>query len=424
MAVGSRTKSYTVACLCVAAVGWGVAGSAEKVKLTWWWGVDPGQQQFIEKTLIPNFEAAHPDITIDFVPRTGDKEDKLFAAFLAGTAPDIFGGWPEERAMFPQKKMDIPLDSYLATWDGYDDFFAGAWDSTKYNGHIYGIPYYLDLRTIVYRKDFFADVGLDNKQPPQDWRQLVDAAQKLTIKDAQGKLVRAGINVAPDANNFSPYLWQAGGYFVSEDLSKSTMSEPDALRALRFYQSLVREYGVSPAAGVSDSWGGAFWDGREAMVYANSAVPGRVKSTHPDLYAQTGSGLPPMDKARAAMLHADYLVISATSKHPNEAFEFLKFLFKPENLVALDAIDNLTPPLKSLVHSQYAQENPVMLQMLEAAPYGSAGRILLDTTAFFKYTKEMLTDVLSGAADPATAAAHYDQEMNAALADAIKNGAH
>lgn len=392
-----------------------VAAGAERVKITWWFDAN----EFIQNDLIPRFEREHPDIDIEYVVVSGGKQDKILAAFLGGAAPDIFGGWPEERIMLAEKGMALALDGFLRDWQDAGDFFDGAWASARHQGKVYGIPFYLDLRTIIYRKDFFDEAGLESNRPPQTWDELLRAAKKLTRYDDKGNIARAGINVAPNANDFAPYLWQAGGDFLTADLTRANMLPKDSLRALEFYTSLVTEHRVSPAAGVSGSWSDAFWGGSEAMLYANSAVPGRTKQNVPDLYPSVGSGLPPADKQRAVMLHADYFVISATSKHPREAFEVLKFFFRPENLERYAALGNLTPPRKSLMYSNYARQNPVMLQILEAAPYGRTQPPVSNSPAFFQHTGEMLMAALRGEVPPAQAAENFDRKMNATLAESV-----
>lgn len=151
------------------------------------------------------------------------------------------------------------------------------------------------------------------------------------------------------------------------------------------------------------------------QMYANSAVPSRVKANAPEFYDFIGSGLPPKDKERAVLLHADYFAISANTKHPDEAFELLKFFFRPDNLEKFSAAKGLTPPRKSLMMSDYAADNPAMLEILMAAPYGRTQPPMRDSTQFFTATREMLTPVLNAEIAPRAAAERFDAYINAIL---------
>lgn len=390
--------------------------AAEKVTINWWFS----ESDYIPNVFIPAFEKAHPNIDIEYTLVSGGKQDKILAAFLGGTAPDIFWGWPEERIMLPEAGMSLPLDRYLSEWDAYSDFFPGSWLSNEWKGKHYGIPFYLDLRDLLYRKDIFEEVGLDSSTSPQDWQALRDAAKKITRYDQDGAIVRTGLNINDSANDFAPFLWQAGGDFLTEDYTKANMTSKDSLRALEFYAKLALEDRVSPPMGTADSWGKAFWTGTEGMVYANAAVPFRVKTNMPDLYNQVGAGIPPMDKQRKVMLHADYFAISRTSKHPDEAFEVLKAFFAPDNFEKYSASTGGTPTRRSLMESDYALDNPVMLDLLKAAPYGRPQPPVKESPVFFDLTGEMLTNVLSGKVAPRNAAETFDQKMNAALAEMYK----
>lgn len=383
----------------------------EKIKLTWWFGAN----DFIQNELIPAFEAEHPHIEVEYVVVSGGKQDKILAAFIGGAAPDIFWGWPEERVMLPKAEMVLPLDGYLEEWEATDDFFEGAWESARFMGKTYGIPYYLDLRALLYRRDIFDEVGLDSARPPQDWDELTEAATKIVRRGSDDAIVRAGIHLDPSANSFAPFLWQAGGGFLNPDFTAGSMRSADSLKALEYFAQLVLEHRVSPAGGFADAWGKGFWSGGLGMLYANSAVPSRVKANAPDFYDLVGSGLPPKEKERAVLLHADYFAISATSEHPDEAFELLKFLFRPENLEKFSAQNGATPPRKSLMMSEYAAENPAMLQILEAAPYGRTQPPLEDSPAFFSATREMLSAVLGGEMAPRAAAERFDAQINSVL---------
>ncbi len=383
----------------------------ETVKITWWYNAN----DFIQNELIPAFEAENPHIDVEYVVVDGSKQDKILAAFLGGTAPDIFWGWPEERIMLPEAGMVLPLDAYLEEWEATDDFFEGAWASARYMGKTYGIPYYLDLRALLYRKDLFDEVGLDSSRPPQSWDELTEAATKIVRRDSNDAIVRAGIHLDPTANSFAPFLWQAGGSFLTSDHSAGNMLSPDSLRALEYFSQLVLEHRVSPAGGFPDAWGKGFWSGSLGMIYANSAVPSRVKANAPEFYDLVGSGLPPKEKERAVLLHADYFAINANSEHPDEAFELLKFFFRPDNLEKFSAVNGTTPPRKSLMMSDYAADNPAMLQILEAAPYGRTQPPMRDSTQFFSATSEMLTAVLNAEMAPRAAAERFNARINALL---------
>ena len=74
-----------------------------KVTLTWWTGQDDSSQVFIDE-LVKQFEAEHPNVTIDATPGSATTDDllgQLSAAFAGGTYPDIsyaYGSWAAELA--------------------------------------------------------------------------------------------------------------------------------------------------------------------------------------------------------------------------------------------------------------------------------------------------------------------------------------
>src|SRR5512133_284675 len=67
------------------------AAAAEPVTITFWHGYNADTETpFLEKTIIPAFEAAHPNIKVEAVNIPYDQfHQKLITAMAGGTAPDL-----------------------------------------------------------------------------------------------------------------------------------------------------------------------------------------------------------------------------------------------------------------------------------------------------------------------------------------------
>ena len=49
----------------------------------------------------------------------------------------------------------------------------------KYDGKIWGIPWYAVQQPITYNKTMFAKAGLDPENPPSTWAEFMNACEKL-----------------------------------------------------------------------------------------------------------------------------------------------------------------------------------------------------------------------------------------------------
>ena len=68
------------------------------------------------------------------------------------------------------------------------------------NGKLYSMPFNSSAPVMYYDKNAFKEVGLDPDKPPQTYDEVIAAARKLVKKDADGKIIRSGVE-------FTLYGW-------------------------------------------------------------------------------------------------------------------------------------------------------------------------------------------------------------------------
>lgn len=79
---------FVLLCACISS-----SAADNTVNITFWHGYneDSGEADLLVNTLIPQFEAEHPDIKVTAVSVPYDSFlTKLIAAISAGSAPDLF----------------------------------------------------------------------------------------------------------------------------------------------------------------------------------------------------------------------------------------------------------------------------------------------------------------------------------------------
>src|SRR5215211_8557443 len=115
-------------------------------------------------------------VDMQFLPfeKAMDRQTTLIAA-KSGEV-DVFGTHYAQIGKFGEAL--VPLND-LAASNGIkaEDFVAGSFDAFSVNGKLLAIPWTFDLRTLFYRTDLFEKAGI--AQPPTNWQEFLDAAQKL-----------------------------------------------------------------------------------------------------------------------------------------------------------------------------------------------------------------------------------------------------
>ena len=204
-----------------------------------------------QQTIIPGFEKNHPNTTVEMVTSDwGSAFQKVTTGIAAGTASDVMvigGIWV---APLASKDGLLPLDSYVSTMADKTDIYGAAWNDCKYQGQIYAVPWNLDVRTLVYRKDLFKAAGLNPNDPPTTWAQYLADAKQLT-KFQDGQMVRAGTLAGLDTSigvqqYFAQLFFQAGGSYYKPD-GKANFDSQAGRDAINFFKQLFVDKVTSPS---------------------------------------------------------------------------------------------------------------------------------------------------------------------------------
>ena len=234
-------------------------------------------------------------------------DSKIMLAVAGGNAPDVFSYIPFRMSdTFIQQGFLYPLDSFLERDypGGLDAFMehtpepirpvlrrdGPAIKGNKAGNYVWGLPGDLGVRVLFWRKDLFAEAGLDPERPPQDWDELYLYARKLSdpARNRYGMNMTSGMYASWD---FMAFLWSAGGEAVvknEEGEWVAAFGSPEAAKALDFYTRLATEEWVDSdgrkqhgytvlSAPASDTNGDTAWkEGRVGMTvnYLNSSSMG------------------------------------------------------------------------------------------------------------------------------------------------------
>lgn len=225
--------------------------------------------------IINEFETANPGIEIVVEPQVWDQmSPKFLAAHGAGTAPDIIWVVTDYLgdAISSGSLADLN-EIFINKWSdekraAFKDVF---WDSTEVDGKQYGLFASRNYVPLLYRKDLFAEAGI-KAEDIKTWDDFRAAAEKLTVKDASGNMVRYGFSgqysqQQADAGLFIPYTLDSGQSLFNSDGTANFASDA-SVAAADFIVGMIRD-GISPAQAAN--WTGddmleQFASGRLAMT--------------------------------------------------------------------------------------------------------------------------------------------------------------
>lgn len=166
---------------------------------------------------IDEFMKANPNIKIDPV-WSSDPEPQVITGLESGAEQDVTFIWSP--ALVPyvrQKKLaQLPAEFEKKVRDTVFDY---ALRPVTNEGKLYGVPYnyYPSFGSIMYNVDLWKQAGLD-PAAAKTWDEFMAMCQKLTKRDATGRMTQAGFSAERDKDAyFYAFVFQGGGKIFNAD---------------------------------------------------------------------------------------------------------------------------------------------------------------------------------------------------------------
>ncbi|WP_330460909.1 ABC transporter substrate-binding protein [Streptomyces sp. NBC_00820] len=200
--------------------------------------------------------------------------------------------------------------------------------SSSVGGKVYGYPTEVQTYALYYNRRLLREAGVD--RPPRTWRELEETAYRTTRRDRYGNtLVQGfGLSTYDDSTTVGQTLAllnAAGGTFVSADGRRTAIDSPAGRAVFDLEHRLVAKGASAPGVNVYK----AFQSGQVAMVVSAGWWTGSLKAQMGADYRDVGVAPVPVPEAgdRRATLSTGFMLgVNTASRHPREAWEFLRWL--------------------------------------------------------------------------------------------------
>jgi multiple sugar transport system substrate-binding protein len=255
---------------------------------------------------------------------------------------DVFGGMMKMAFQFENAGWLEPLAKYIDNPEltnpdfDYDDFFVRT--RPVINGKIVGLTNSVNPQVLIYRKDLFAQHGI---QVPTTWKELEAAAKKLSLDtngdgktDIYGWIARMNDeNSAPFAN----FLYNNGATYLDKNRNP-VFNSPEAVEAMKFYGHMMKAYG--PPGGASIGWKevtGAIAQGQAAMTVEISILAKLILENPKQSKVAGKLGYAPFPTPDGGpaqfMLPCNMTFINALSEKKEAAWYYIQYAGMKHNLM-------------------------------------------------------------------------------------------
>jgi ABC-type glycerol-3-phosphate transport system substrate-binding protein len=294
-------------------------------------GSSVGREAEILRTQLARFSASRGiQVEIRPTPDSADQRHQLYVQWLNARAhdPDVLQldvVWTPE---FAAAGWLLPLDRFTPATG---DFFPAAIEANRWNGTLFGLPWFIDVGMLYWRTDLMS-------RPPSTFDEMTSTAQAaMRHPGIRYGVVWQGARYEGLLTVFLEHLGGFGGRILDDD-GRVAVDSDAAIRALTWMRDAIHTSGIIPAAALTwheEETRFAFQNGSAAMMrnwpYAqallqasDSAVAGKI--------AVAPMPARPEGEPTAA-LGGSQLAVNARTAQPDAAWALVEFLTAPEQML-------------------------------------------------------------------------------------------
>lgn len=307
------------------------------------------------KPLMASFEAAHPNIKIDYQALDWDTTfQKLNVVLTGGTPPDVvtvdmtwIPGYASLDAFVDLKALGGGTLNDVA-WD--QSYTPGGLDAITYNGKIIAALYDFDTYALYYRSDLFEQKGI---KIPTTWDELMTAAKALAEGD------KYLYEFDADTFHGSQWIYENGGTLLNADNTQVVFNSPEAVEAITFNKSLLdAKVAIDWTTDQGERIQGVK-DGRIGMFSDGPYYMGILKSAAPEMSGMWKVATHPYSKQTGSYLGGTGLAIPARSTQQAAAWEFIQYAMELQNQIGVYTYAGAAPALTAALSSpEVNKEDP------------------------------------------------------------------
>ena len=335
---------------------------------------------------------------------------KVLTAHKAGKPPTSAILLSTDTFTLADEGAIAPIDDFVKTdadraW--LKSFFPAFLLNGQFDNKTWGVPFQRSTVVLYWNKELFKEAGLDPNKPPQTWAETISMGQKLTKKDASGKVTQWGIQVP--SSGFPYWLFQGfstqnGAILANPAGNAVKYDDPKVVGALQYWVDLSRKHGIHPPGVVE--WGTTPRDFMERKVAMIWTTTGNLTNIRSNAKFDFGVAMLPAGERRGSPTGGGNFFIfkKATAAEQTGAYKFAQWLTQPERAaqwsidtgyVAVSPASYETAALK-----KYAADFPPALVARDQLPHAVAELSTHDNQRVTKALNDGLQAALTGTKTP------------------------
>ncbi|HJD30425.1 MAG TPA: ABC transporter substrate-binding protein [Candidatus Eisenbergiella stercorigallinarum] len=347
-----------------AASGQASSGSKDPIELTFWFANSDTVETYIGEaterfnSTVGAEKGIH--VTAEYQGEYTDLHQKLQAAYIAGTAPQLTVLEIGAVGMFAQGGMIQSLDDRIEA-EGMDmgDFHDGLLYNCYIDDSCYALPF-LRSTSILYMNTSLLEQAGVNPDEIETWDDVAEASEK--VKEATGKY---GISMPINYWFHEAFMLTWGGFTVNEDETQCTVDNEVDRTVINYFKDL-RDRGLAhlyPYA-EADKMSADLMDQDAAFFFQSTGGLSQMLSIADELgFGLQTAFIPKGTQYGVTTGGCNIAMLSGLSEEQqNAAWEYIKFMTTVDETVEASIVTGYLATRKS------AAEDPKMVEWYEQYP--------------------------------------------------------
>jgi sn-glycerol 3-phosphate transport system substrate-binding protein len=326
-----------------------VAQPEGSTKITFWYGLT-GALGNVVRTMVNNYNSSQSKYYVEAIqqPDYDATITKFNTSLAGGDLPNVVQIYDIGTQRMIDTKRILPIQDFIDK-EGLpvvDDLEPAVARYYTIGGKLYSMPFNSSAPVMYYDKNAFKEVGLDPEKKIWTYDEILDAAKKLTVKDASGNVTRSGAVFTLYSWIFEQELATQGALFAEPNNGRETratnvvFNNDAGVNWLNFLKQLVDE-GVAINVGRdSGTTNGAVRDANfvqgQASITFNSIAALRNYINNAERIGKVDVGvayLPRPTSAKGGVIIGGaslWITDQGTPEQQAAAWDFVKWTSTPE----------------------------------------------------------------------------------------------
>lgn len=392
--------------------------SGINLRMTW---LGSGQNKDLLDTCLQTYtEKTGHGVEVVFIPGTwAEYFTKIQTMVAGGETVDVCNVAIEGFEMLVDTGLAVPIDDWIAeNQEKYDEVTNDISDNVmafmNFGGQQYGVPNEWNNVVTHFNTVLLEEAGLELPAPDWTKEDFLSYAQALT-KERDDGTMQYGCFVPNAYFMFEAWLYNNGTSLMTDDFTKSRLTEPEVVEMFQFMYDLIYEHKVAPIPETGLDQTQMLIDGNIAMMFAGRwPTNNYVTEDFTDVAVQ----YIPIFKTNVPIWGGQGVFTLKDSKHPDEATDLAVYLASApfiEVFMQAGAIPVLDSVAQKVIPSLGVPDNSEIF--FESAATAKAVQAPAQYAECANLIDRVFSDILINQVDIQSTLETADAELNMILMD-------